>query len=159
MGKENSLQRELTGYREALSEMADEARTGGSWRSSQKSIQKAIQRLFARLLGCQRRLEDRKRLTQTMTFEDLGVDRTFVDFTSRLFAYSTWVQTHRESCGVHWADARTPQGWLGLFVSATLLSGPKNIKWTVNFRAGVERYKWKSVNGINGHIKTRNMAT
>ena len=72
MGKENSLQRELTGYREALSEMADEARTGGSWRSSQKSIQKAIQRLFARLLGCQRRLEDRKRLTQTMTFEEPG---------------------------------------------------------------------------------------
>jgi hypothetical protein len=36
-------------------------------------------------LGCQRRLEDRKRLTQTMTFEDLGVDRTFVDFTSRPF--------------------------------------------------------------------------
>src|SRR5260370_33531133 len=61
--------------------MADEARASGyrSWRSSEKSIQKAIQRLSARLLGCQRRLEDRKRLTQTMTVEDLGVDRTFVD--------------------------------------------------------------------------------
>jgi len=61
--------------------MADEARAGGdrSSRSSEKSIQKAIQRLSARLLGCQRRLEDRKRLTRTMTFEDLGVDRTFVD--------------------------------------------------------------------------------
>ncbi len=61
--------------------MADEARAGGdrSSRSSEKSIQKAIQRLTARLLGCQRRLEDRKRLTRTMTFEDLGVDRAFVD--------------------------------------------------------------------------------
>src|SRR5260370_35027175 len=61
--------------------MADEAQAGGdrSWRSSEKSIQKAIQRLSARLLGCQRHLEDRKRLTQTMTFEDLGVDRAFVD--------------------------------------------------------------------------------
>src|SRR5438128_7670034 len=79
------IQRELAGYRDGLSEMADEARAGGdrSWRSSEKSIQKAIQRLSARLLGCQRRLEDRKRLTQTMTFEDLGVDRAFVDFTSR----------------------------------------------------------------------------
>jgi len=65
--------------------MADEARAGGdrSSRSSEKSIQKAIQRLSARLLGCQRRLEDRKRLTQTMSFEDLRVDRTFVDFSSR----------------------------------------------------------------------------
>src|SRR5207302_2567485 len=79
------IQRELAGYREALSVMADEARAGGdrSSRSSEKSIQKAIQRLSARLLGCQRRLEDRKRLTQTMTFEDVGVDRTFVDFSSR----------------------------------------------------------------------------
>ena len=79
------IQRELSGYREALSDMADEARAGGdrSSRSSEKSIQKAIQRLTARLLGCQRRLEDRKRLTRTMTFEDLGVDRTFVDFSSR----------------------------------------------------------------------------
>jgi N12 class adenine-specific DNA methylase len=61
--------------------MADEARANGdrSWRSSEKSIQKAIQRLSARLLGCQRRLEERKRLTRTMTFEELGVDRTFVD--------------------------------------------------------------------------------
>src|SRR6266567_6375686 len=75
------IQRELAGYRDGLSELADEARAGGdrSWRSSEKSIQKAIQRLSARLLGCQRRLEDRKRLTQTMTFEDLGIDRTFVD--------------------------------------------------------------------------------
>jgi N12 class adenine-specific DNA methylase len=75
------IQRELAGYREALSEIADEERAGGdrSSRSSEKSIQKAIRRLSARLLGCQRRLEDRKRLTQTMTFEDLGVDRTFVD--------------------------------------------------------------------------------
>ena len=81
------IQRELAGYRDGLSEMADEARAGGdrSWRSSEKSIQKAIQRLSARLLGCQRRLEDRKRLTRTMTFEDLGVDRAFVDFSSRLY--------------------------------------------------------------------------
>jgi len=79
------VQRELAGYREALSEMADEARERGdrSWRSSEKSIQKAIQRLSARLLGCQKRLEERKRLTQTMTFEDLGVDRVCVDFSSR----------------------------------------------------------------------------
>jgi N12 class adenine-specific DNA methylase len=79
------IQRELSGYREALSEMADEERQGGdrSWRSSEKSIQKAIQRLSARLEGCQRRLEDRKRLTRTMTFEDLGIDRLFVDFSSR----------------------------------------------------------------------------
>ncbi len=79
------IQRELVGYREALSEMADEARDRGdrSWRSSEKSIQKAIQRLSARLLGCQKRLEERKRLTQTMTFEDLGVDRVCVDFSSR----------------------------------------------------------------------------
>src|SRR5258708_4088815 len=75
------IQRELAGYREALSEMADEARANGdrSWRSSEKTIQKAIQRLSARLLGCQKRLEERKRLTRTMTFEQLGVDRTFVD--------------------------------------------------------------------------------
>src|SRR6266851_8129580 len=75
------VRRELAGYREALSELADEERAGGdrSWRSSEKSIQKAIQRLSARLLGCQKRLEERKRLTQTMTFEDLGVDRAFVD--------------------------------------------------------------------------------
>jgi N12 class adenine-specific DNA methylase len=79
------IQRELTGYREALSELADQARAGGdrSWRSSEKSIQKAIQRLAARLLGCQRRLEERKRLTRTMTFEDLGLDRVWVDFSSR----------------------------------------------------------------------------
>ena len=79
------VQRELAGYREALSEMADEARDKGdrSWRSSEKSNQKAIQRLSARLLGCQKRLEERKRLTQTMTFEDLGVDRVCVDFSSR----------------------------------------------------------------------------
>ena len=79
------IQRELAGYRDGLSEMADEARAGGdrSWRSSEKSIQKAIQRLSARLLGCQMRLEDRKRLTQTMIFEDLGVDRAFVDITAR----------------------------------------------------------------------------
>ncbi len=71
------IQRELAGYREAQSEMADEARANGdrSWRSSEKTIQKAIQRLSARLLGCQRRLEERKRLTQTMCFEDLGVER------------------------------------------------------------------------------------
>jgi len=75
------VQRELTNYREALSEMADEARGVGnrSWRSSEKSIQKAIQRLSARLLGCQKRLEERKRLTRTMTFEDLGLDRVWVD--------------------------------------------------------------------------------
>ncbi len=85
------IQRELAGYREALSEMADEARAGGdrSARSSEKSIHKAIQRLSARLLGCQRRLEDRKRLTQTMTFEDLGVDRTFVDL-CRFRDYADW---------------------------------------------------------------------
>src|SRR5216684_2445182 len=79
------IQRELTSYGEALSEIADEAHAGGdgSWRSSEKSIQKAIQRLSARLLGCQRRLEERKRLTQTMTFEDLGLDRVWVDFTTR----------------------------------------------------------------------------
>jgi N12 class adenine-specific DNA methylase len=79
------IQREITGYHEALSELADQARAGGdrSWRSSEKSIQKAIQRLSARLLGCQRRLEERKRLTRTMTFEDLGLDRVWVDFTSR----------------------------------------------------------------------------
>ena len=155
------IQRELAGYRDGLSEMADEARAGGdrSWRSSEKSIQKAIQRLSARLLGCQRRLEDRKRLTQTMTFEDLGVDRTFVDFTSRPFCV---LHVGSDPQRVMWrALGGRPyaQGWLGLFVSATLLSGPKNIKWTVNFRAGVERYKWKSVNDIDGHIKTRNMAT
>src|SRR5438132_3773912 len=75
------IQRELAGYRDGLSEMADEARAGGdlSWRSAEKSIQKAIQRLSARLLGCQRRLEERKRLTRTMTFEDLGLDRVWVD--------------------------------------------------------------------------------
>jgi hypothetical protein len=79
------IQPELAGYREALSEMADEARERGdrSWRSSEKSIQKAIQRLSARLLGCQKRLEERKRLTRTMTFEDLGVDRAWVDFSTR----------------------------------------------------------------------------
>ena len=39
------IERELAGYREALSEMADEARANGdrSWRSSEKTIQKAIQ--------------------------------------------------------------------------------------------------------------------
>jgi hypothetical protein len=83
------IQRELAGYREALSEMADQAWEGGdrSWRSSEKSIQKAIQRLSARLLGCQKRLEERKRLTQTMSFEDLGHTRVplggglrFLDF-------------------------------------------------------------------------------
>ncbi len=75
------LQRELAGYRDALGELADAAREQGdrSWRSSEKSIQKAIARLSARLEGCQRRLEERKRLTQTMTFEDLGIDRLFVD--------------------------------------------------------------------------------
>jgi N12 class adenine-specific DNA methylase len=75
------IQGELAGCREALSEAAGEARASGagSWRSSEKSIQKAIQRLEARLAGCQRRLEERKRLTQTMTFEDLGIDRLFVD--------------------------------------------------------------------------------
>src|SRR5438270_11334272 len=39
------IQRELAGYREALSDMADEARAGGDRSSSsEKSIQKAIQR-------------------------------------------------------------------------------------------------------------------
>jgi N12 class adenine-specific DNA methylase len=79
------IRRELTGYREALSELADEARDRGdrSWRSSQKSIQKAIARLSARLEGSERRLEERKRLTQTMTFEHLGVDWVFLDVSSR----------------------------------------------------------------------------
>src|SRR5215472_1059300 len=51
------IRRDLAGYREALSELADEARERGdrSWRSSQKAIQKAIARLSARLDGCQRR--------------------------------------------------------------------------------------------------------
>lgn len=75
------IERELVGYREAMTELADAAREHGdrSWRSSQKSIQKATQRLSARLLVCQKRLEERKRLTQTMTFEDLGIDRLYVD--------------------------------------------------------------------------------
>ncbi len=75
------LQRELAAYRDAVRDMADEAREAGdrSWRSSEKSVQKAIQRLSARLESCQRRLEERKRLTRTMTFEDLGIDRLFVD--------------------------------------------------------------------------------
>jgi N12 class adenine-specific DNA methylase len=77
----NFLRRELTGYREALSDLADEARERGNraWRSSEKSIQKAIACLSARLESCHRRLEERKKLTQTMTFEDLGVDRIFLD--------------------------------------------------------------------------------
>ena len=75
------LRRELAGYRDALGELAEAAQEQGdrSWRSSEKSVQKAIQRLSARLEGCQRRLEERQRLTQTMTFEDLGIDRLFVD--------------------------------------------------------------------------------
>jgi N12 class adenine-specific DNA methylase len=75
------IRRELTDYKEALSELAAEARDRGdrTWRSSQKSIQKAIARLAARLEGSERRLEERKRLTQTMTFEDLGVDPVFLD--------------------------------------------------------------------------------
>ncbi len=75
------IQRELAGYREALCEIANDARERGdrSWRSSEKSIQKAIARLSARLESCQRRLEERKRLSQTMTFEDLGIDRLFLD--------------------------------------------------------------------------------
>src|SRR5439155_17465270 len=79
------IERELGGYREAMTELAGAAREHGdrSWRSSEKSIQKAIQRLSARLLVCQKRLEERKRHTQTMTFEDLGVDRLYVDFSSR----------------------------------------------------------------------------
>jgi N12 class adenine-specific DNA methylase len=79
------IQREVAGYCEALSELADEARERGdrSWRSSEKSIQKAIARLSARLQSCQRRLEERKRLTQTMSFEHLGLDRLWVDFSSR----------------------------------------------------------------------------
>src|SRR5712692_8917532 len=100
------IQRELTGFREALSEMADEARAGGdrSWRSSEKSIQKAIQRLSARLLGCQKRLEERKRLTQTMTFEDLGIDRLFCDFTARALCV---LHVGSGPHGVMW---RTPGG-------------------------------------------------
>jgi len=79
------IRRELAGYREALSELADEARERGgrSWRSSEKSTQKAIARLSARLESCQRRLEERTRLSQTMTVEHLGLDRLWVDFTSR----------------------------------------------------------------------------
>src|SRR5262249_48716629 len=79
------IEGELAAYREAINELAEAARERGdrSWRSSEKSIQKAIQRLSARLLACQRRLEERKRHTQTMTFEDLGVDRLYVDFSSR----------------------------------------------------------------------------
>ncbi|MBV9898067.1 MAG: DEAD/DEAH box helicase family protein [Chloroflexi bacterium] len=75
------IERELAEYRDAISELAEAARERGdrSWRSSEKSIQKAIQRLSARLLVCQKRLEERKRLSQTMSFEDLGVDRLYVD--------------------------------------------------------------------------------
>ncbi len=75
------LRRELAGYRDALGELADAAQEQGdrSWRSSEKSVQKAILRLSARLVACQRRLEERQRLTRTMTFEDLGIDRLFVD--------------------------------------------------------------------------------
>jgi N12 class adenine-specific DNA methylase len=45
------IQRELARYREALGELADEARERGerSWHSSEKSIQKAIARLSTRL--------------------------------------------------------------------------------------------------------------
>jgi len=79
------IEHELSDYRAALNELTEEARERGdrSWRSSEKSIQKAIQRLSARLLACQKRLVERKRLSQTMTFEDLGIDRLFVDFTAR----------------------------------------------------------------------------
>jgi len=75
------LQRELAGYRDALGELGDAAQDQGdrSWRASEKSVQKAILRLSARLVACQRRLEERQRLTRTMTFEDLGIDRLFVD--------------------------------------------------------------------------------
>src|SRR6266852_2867766 len=106
--------RELAGYRDGLNEMADEARAGGdrSWRSSEKSIQKAIQRLSARLLGCQRRLEDRKRLTQTMSFETWGSTAPSWILPLALLAYFMWVVIRRESCGVHRTDARTPESWL-----------------------------------------------
>jgi hypothetical protein len=68
-----------------MSELADEARErrDRSWPASQKSIQKVIARLSARLEGSERRLKERKRLTQTMTFEDLGVDGVFLDFSAR----------------------------------------------------------------------------
>ena len=68
--KRSPLGAELTGCREALSELADEARERADrpWRSSQKSIQEAIARLSARLEGSESRLEERKRLTRAMTF-------------------------------------------------------------------------------------------
>jgi hypothetical protein len=146
------IQRELAGYREALSEMADEARRNGdrSWRSSEKSVQKAIQRLSARLLGCQRRLEERKRLTRTMTFEDLGVDRTFVDFTSRPQGV---LHVGPGPQRVVW---RTPGGRPCATVLATGCSSSlrwalsRRHQWKVSFRARIERYKRKSLNGKDG---------
>jgi hypothetical protein len=38
--------------------------------------------------GTERRLEERTRLTQTMTFVDLGVDRVSLTFLLALMAYS-----------------------------------------------------------------------